>query len=181
MAGRRPRRARTAGVGRPLDAAGARLVAFDLLARKAWSTRELTRRLCRRGAAPEVAGAVAADLEARGYLNDEAFARWWAQARAERRRVGSLRLHRELRAKGISVELAAGAIAAAFAEGPELERALAAGRQRLPALRGRPERAPARLCAFLLRRGYPPSVARHVVRQLCGADLDEALTGDERV
>jgi hypothetical protein len=40
---------------------------------------------------------------------------------------------------------------------------------------------PARLCAYLLRRGYPPSVARQVVSQLCGADLGEALTEDERV
>jgi regulatory protein len=177
----RPRRARTARAGPTLDAKAATLAAFDLLARKAWSTRDLTRRLCRRGAALEIARGVVADLEARGYLDDEAFARWWAQARAERRRVGSLRLRRELRAKGISAELAAGAITAAFEEGPELERALAAGRQRLPALSGTPARVPARLCAYLLRRGYPPSVARQVVRQLCGADLGEALTEDERV
>ena len=181
MPGRRPRRVGSARAGRPLDAKAATLAAFDLLARKAWSTRELTRRLCRRGATPEVARAVVADLKTRGYLDDEAFARWWAQARAERRRVGSLRLRSELRAKGIPPELAAGAITAAFEEGPELERALAAGRHRLPALRGAPARVPARLCAYLLRRGYPPSVARQVVSQLCGADLGEALIEDERV
>jgi regulatory protein len=167
---------------RPLDARAARLAALDLLARKAWSTRDLTRRLGRRGAAPDVARAVVADLEARGYLDDEAFARWWAQARAERRRIGSLRLRRELRAKGIAPALTAGAVEAAFEAGSELERALEAGRRRLPALsRAAPDRAPARLCGHLLRRGYPPSIVREVVRRLIGADLDEALAEGDGV
>src|SRR5262249_29277250 len=112
----------------------------------------------------------------------EAFARWWAQARAERRRIGSRRLQQELRTRGISAELAASAVTAAFQEGPELERALAAGRQRLRALRGKPERVPARLFAYLLRRGYPPTVVRQAVRELCGADLERApIEDDERV
>jgi regulatory protein len=177
--GRRPRRARADA---PLDAKAATAAAFDLLARKAWSVRDLARRLGRRGATPETARAVVADLQARGYLDDEAFARWWAQARAERRRVGSRRLQQELRTRGIPAELAADAIAAAFQDGSELERALAAGRQRLPGLRGKPERVPARLFAYLTRRGYPPTVVRQVVRALCGADLDPAPTeDDERV
>src|SRR5215831_9888688 len=71
-----------------LDAKGAKLAAFDLLARRAFSTRELTRRLGRRGAPPEIARAVVLELEARGYLNDEAFARWWAQSRSAGRRIG---------------------------------------------------------------------------------------------
>lgn len=181
MAGQGPRRARPAGAEPPLDAKAAMRVAIDLLARKAWSTRDLTARLRRRGAPLEIARAIVADLAARGYLNDEVFARWWAQARAERRQVGSLRLQRELRARGITPELAAGAIAAAFEEGPELARALAAGRRRLPALRGKPERVPARLFTYLLRRGYPPAITRQVVRQLCGADLGESPADDERV
>jgi len=177
--GRRPRRARAET---PLDANAARAVAFDLLARKAWSVRDLTRRLGRRGATPETARAVVADLQVRGYLDDDAFARWWAQARAERRRIGSRRLQQELRTRGIAAELAASAIAAAFQDSPELERALAAGRQRLPGLRGKPERAPARLFAHLLRRGYPPTVVRQVVRALCGADLEPTpIDDDERV
>ena len=79
----------------------------------------------------------------RGYLDDEAFARWWAEARAAGRRVGSVRLRQELRAKGIARELAAAAVAAAFEEASELERALDAGARRLPALpRQRRERVP---------------------------------------
>ena len=102
------RRARRPGERRPqptLDEKAARLAAFDLLARKSWSGRELTRRLRRRGAPAEIAQAVVADLTTRGYVDDQAFARWWAEARARGRRVGSRRLRQELLAKGIPREM----------------------------------------------------------------------------
>ena len=174
MGGRRPRRTRAPRERPPLDAKAARLAAFDLLARKPWSTGELARRLRRRGALPEIARAVVADLQSRGYLNDQAFAQRWAEARAQERGIGSLRLSRELSAKGIPRELAAPAIEAAF-EGSEESRALEAARRRLPALRrAAPDRAPARLAGYLLRRGYPPSLVRRIVKRLVGADLGEA-------
>src|SRR5262249_57997003 len=84
-----------------LDEKAEKLAAFELLAHHAWSTRELIRRLRRRGAPADVAGTVVAELQSRGYLDDEAFARWWAQARAEGRRIGSIRLRQELTTKGI--------------------------------------------------------------------------------
>ena len=163
-----------------LDAKAARRAAVDLLARKAWSRRELTRRLERRGAPVNVAADVVAELAARGYLDDEGFARWWAQARGQGRRVGSMRLRQELLAKGISRELAAAAVTAAFAETSELERALDAGRRRLAALsRASRGRVPARLADYLLRRGYPPSVAARVVRTLlAGAEDAETAVPD---
>jgi regulatory protein len=167
------RRAPRAGEPRPAprfpvwDEKAARLAAFDLLARKSWSGRELTRRLRRRGASPEVAQAVVADLTGRGYVDDQAFARWWAEARARGRRIGSRRLRQELAAKGIPREMAEAAVAAAFEEVGELDRALQAGRRRLPALlRGPAARVPARLADYLLRRGYPAAAVRHTVRVL---------------
>jgi len=144
--------------------------------------RELTRRLARRGAPPEVARSVVDDLRSRGYLDDDAFARWWAQARAARRRVGSVRLGRELRDKGIEPGLTAAAIESAFAEASELDRALEAGRRRLPALARRgPERVPARLAGYLLRRGYPAPVVRLAVKRLIGDDLGEVPETGESV
>ena len=167
MPGRRTRRP---GEPRPqpnLDEKAARLAAFDLLARQSWSGRELTRRLRRRGAPAEIAQAVVADLTARGYVDDQAFARWWAEARASGRRVGSRRLRQELAAKGIPREMAEAAIAAAFEEVGETERALEAARRRLPGLlRGGGPRAAARLAVHLLRRGYPASAVRQAVRTL---------------
>jgi regulatory protein len=173
------RRRATSPPRRVLDPKAARQAAVDLLARKAWSARELAQRLRRRGAPAEVARAVVGELEARGYLDDAAYARWWAEARAQGRRVGSARLRRELGAKGIRPELAEAAIAGAFERVPELARAVEAGRRRLPALRRRrPERAGQRLRDYLLRRGYAPAVVRAALRELIGAPAAEPVAPD---
>jgi regulatory protein len=174
-----PRR-RTCAATPALDIKAARLAAFDLLARKSWSGRDLTRRLRRRGASAEIAQAVVADLTERGYVDDQAFARWWAEARARGRRVGSRRLRQELAAKGIPREMADAAVSAAFEEVGESERALQAGRRRLPALlRRQPARAAARLADYLLRRGYPASAVRAVVRTLLAERGAEAPDAEE--
>ena len=165
-----------------LDEKAAKLAAFDLLAYRSWSTRELIRRLGRRGAPADVARAVVGELQSRGYLDDEAFARWWAQARAEGRRIGSVRLRQELAAKGIPSGLAAAAIEAAFEEASELDRALEAGRRRLPALvRAAPDRAPARLSGYLLRRGYPGPLVRRVVASLIESEAGGIPDADDGV
>jgi regulatory protein len=149
--------------------------ALGLLAKKAWSSRELGRRLARRGAPTEVARDVIADLESRGYLNDLEFAHRWAETRARARNIGALRLSRELSAKGIPRDIAKSAIEAAFEGGAQEERAIAAGRRRLAGLlRATPDRVAPRLAAHLLRRGYPPAVVRRVVRRLTGTDPGES-------
>jgi regulatory protein len=164
---------------RELDAKAAKLAAFDLLARKAWSARELTSRLKRRGAPDEIARAVVAELASRGYVDDASFARFWAESRARGRRVGSRRLRLELLQKGIPRDVAAAAVAAAFEEAPEAERCLEAGRRRLPALlRAGRERAAPRLRDYLVRRGYPPSVVMRTVATLTGTRPDGDAQAD---
>lgn len=155
-----------------LDAKSARAVAYDLLARRAWSRRDLTVRLRHRGAPDEVAREVVAELEERGYVDDPAFARQWAEGRA--RSLGSYRLRNELGRRGIARPLADAAVGDAFGEGAEAARALEAARKRLPALMKRnPNRAPVKLRDFLLRRGYPAEVVSSVVRQLCAIEEPE--------
>lgn len=168
MAGRPRRRKRRDPRERPvLDEKAARTAAGDLLSRKAWTRRELTRRLERRGAPPDVAAAVVADLAGRGYLDDETLAVGWAEVRARVRKIGSVRLRQELARRGVARDAASRAVAGAFDEVPELDRALEAGKRRLAALRrARPERLGARLGDYLLRRGYPSSVVRRVVATL---------------
>jgi len=172
-----PPRVRRPGRGprkrRELDAKAAKLAAFDLLARKAWSARELTGRLKRRGAPDEIARAVVAELASRGYVDDASFARSWAESRARGRRVGSRRLRQELLQKGIPRDVAAAAVAAAFEEAPEAVRCLEAGRRRLPALlrAGLPRAAP-RLRDYLVRRGYPLAEVMRTVAALTGTRPD---------
>lgn len=173
------RRSHARGPREMLDAKAARLAAFDLLARKAWSARDLHRRLRRRGAPDEVAQAVVAELASRGYVDDAAFARFWAESRARSRRVGSRRLRQELLQKGIARDVVTTAVAAAFEEAPEALRCLEAGRRRLPALLRRgAERAAPRLRDYLARRGYPPAMVMRTVAALTGARPDEDAPAD---
>src|SRR5262249_43313038 len=159
---------------RELDAKAAKLAAFELLARKAWSARELTTRLKRRGAPDEVARAVVTELAARGYVDDAAFARFWAESRARGRRIGSRRLRKELLQKGVPRAPAAAGGAGPFEERGEAQRGRGGGRRPLPALlRAGSARAAPRLRDYLPRRGYPPADVMRTVAALTGARPDE--------
>src|SRR3989442_3076700 len=129
----RGRRARAPREPRELDAKAAKLAAFELLAMKAWSARELSRRLRRRGASAEIARGVVDELQTRGYVDDEAFARFWAETRARGRQVGSRRLRQELSQKGIPRAVAGLSVAAALVSGAQAQRWLPAGRPPPPA------------------------------------------------
>ena len=177
MRARRPRRA---GRDRVLDAGGARAVALELLSRKAWTRRDLAARLRRRGAPGAVAAAVVADLEARGWIDDRAFATAWAETRARGRGYGSRRLRQELLARGVARPLAEAAVREAFAEASEEARARAVAARRLPLLRrSDPAQAARRLAGYLERRGYPAGVVRRVVREALGVTPGgDAADGD---
>ncbi|MBI1737035.1 MAG: regulatory protein RecX [Candidatus Rokubacteria bacterium] len=152
---------------RELDARAARLAAGDLLSRRAWTRHDLAARLRRRGAPPEVADAVVEDLVGRGYVDDAAFARHWIETRAARG-YGAGRLRAELFARGVAAPIVDRALAG-LAGDHAVTTARAAALKRLPALRrGDPERVGPRLYDYLLRRGYAPSVATRVVRDVAG-------------
>jgi regulatory protein len=122
-----------------------------------------------------VAERVVVDLEARGYVDDRAFATTWAEVRARERAVGRERLREELVARGVARPLAEAAIERAFAETDELTRARAAALRRWPALERRaPDRAARRLHDYLRRRGYPGEVVRQVLRALRGDGVADA-------
>jgi regulatory protein len=168
------RRPPPAGARQALDARRARIAALDLLARKPWTRRDLTGRLRRRGAPPEVAEAVVAELEARGYVDDRAFAAAWAESRARGRSFGRQRLREELRARGVARPLVEAAIDRAFEDTTELARAQVAAVRRLAILRRRaPDQAARRLHDYLRRRGYPGDVVRQVLRSLCRDAITE--------
>jgi regulatory protein len=149
---------------RVIDAKAARLVAADLLSRRAWTEAELTRRLTRRGAPPDVAAAVVTDLIGRGYVDDDAFARNFVETRVARG-YGAARISADLRARGVAPGLVSAALAA-LDPGAQLDRARVIARRRLPALRRiAADRAAGRLRDHLLRRGFAPGVVMRVVRE----------------
>ena len=125
----------------------------------------------RRGAPASVAAEVLADLTARGYLDDAAFARHWVATRSARG-YGSARLRAELRARGVAGSLVDAALSAQGDD--ELERARAVARRRLPALqRADRTRAAARLRDHLVRRGYSAAIVSRVVRESLGLQLED--------
>ena len=97
-------------------------------------------------------------------MDDEAFARQYAEQRFGARREGSRGVEQGLRAAGIAPALAA--IAAEGASDDDEDRAAELARSRASRLRGvAPQKAFARLSSLLMRRGYSPEIARSAARK----------------
>jgi regulatory protein len=146
--------------------------ALGLLAVRPRSRRELERRLlAARFEADEVQD-VLVRLERVGLVDDEAFARQFAEHRFGSRKEGSRAVVQGLRAAGIAPSLAE----AVSREGPhdEEERAVSLARSRASRLSGvPPEKAFARLSSLLMRRGYGPEMARSAARMALEIQFSE--------
>lgn len=155
----RPRRELTPELrqrlGEAADAQAAFRYIVAALGRRSFARRDLERRMVRKGHGP---GATAAALDraaAAGLIDDAAFAREFASAKAARGR-GPARLLRDLFAMGVARDLAQTAVDSAWAERSETgdpTRALAAKRARQLGDIPRPAKR-RRLLAFLARRGF---------------------------
>jgi regulatory protein len=138
--------------------------ALGLLAVRPRSRRELERRLlAARFEADEVQD-VLTRLERVGLVDDEAFARQFAEHRFGSRKEGTRAVMQGLRAAGIAPGLAE--TVAQDAPGDDEERAADLARSRVSRLSGVPsEKAFARLSSLLMRRGYGPEIARSAARK----------------
>jgi regulatory protein len=138
--------------------------ALGLLAVRPRSRRELERRLLAARFEHDEVQDVLTRLERVGLVDDEAFARQYAEHRFGSRKEGSRGVEQGLRAAGI-----APALAASVAEGTpddDEERAAELARSRASRLRGvAPPKAFARLSSLLMRRGYSPEIARSAARK----------------
>lgn len=138
--------------------------ALGLLAVRPRSRRELERRLLQARFEVEEVRDVLRRLERVGLVDDEAFARQYAEHRFGTRREGGRAVANGLRAAGISPQLAAATAEAAPDE--EEDRADALARSRATRLRGvEPQKAFARLSSLLVRRGYSHEIARRATRR----------------
>jgi regulatory protein len=140
----------------------------NLLARSARTERELRRRLARPvWSTPEMVEDVVAALKRYRYVDDEDFARRYAERRASAGKSGARLLRLELRAKGISdKETIERAVAEAFDRAPETDAVDALIEKRL---KSRPISGPddlRRLRDFLLRRGFDPETVYDRLRKL---------------
>jgi regulatory protein len=137
---------------------------------------ELERRLRRAAATEEVITATLDRLAAMGYVDDTAFARWWAEQRDRHAPRGRRMVEAELRQHGVprdvlesfrGEELAEPALDAGSVPGSEAERARTALDRHL---KGRPipldPRGRQRVGAFLMRRGFDPETVRAAIREV---------------
>lgn len=143
--------------------------ALRLLAIRPRTGEELRLRLLRRGFSQEVVERVLARAEEAAVVNDQLFARLYAQDRLLSRPCPRRRVAWELRARGVEEAVAEEAARAALPELSEEElarRALASRRRRWESL---PRQAAlGRAFSFLLRRGFTPELARKVVEEAFG-------------
>ena len=163
-------------------------IAVRFLGTRPRTRRELLLRLRRAGATDEVSDATLARLERLGYVDDIAFARWWAEERDRHAPRGRRMVEAELRQRGIPREVLdelrggerpAPSLDGEAVPGTEPERASAA----LSAhLRGRPmptdPKVVQRLGAFLMRRGFDPETARATLRAAAAESTPGGSTSD---
>lgn len=136
----------------------ARERALRVLGYRDRSTRELEKRLVDDGYPTGIARELTVRLTTLGLLDDERFAHSWARTRAAAG-FGSARIGRELKDKGLPPATIDAALAAAFEEADEVERARAVLGNRTPASRSEREK----LVQKLVRRGFSFGVALKAV------------------
>lgn len=156
--------------------------AARFLAARPRSRAEVRRRLLRpsphRAPPPEAVVERALDrLERMGYLDDAAFAAYWAEQRERFSPRSARAVRQELRQRGVDAETAA---ASADPDDDEA-RAISAGRKRLASLaQADYQTFYTRMGGFLQRRGFGYGVARVAIRQLWAESRGEGYTGAEQ-
>lgn len=146
----------------------AREAALTLLAARARAHGELGERLKRKGYSPDAVGWACAEMVRLGLLDDSAFSESWVRDRLLLRPKGRRALAAELRAKGVSGEVAAGAIERVMADEAVDERTLClAAAEKWMRTQGarvadRKVRE-RRLAGFLARRGFGGGVVRQAL------------------
>jgi regulatory protein len=150
-----------------------REAAWRLLSLRPRSRAELARGLRQRKFRAAATDAVVEELARRGYLDDEAFAKIFAEERA-RRRHGPRLIEQELRARGVDSTNAREA--AAGTHTPESQRESARALLEKWNRRTKPEDPQKRRVAaanFLARRGFDSDIVWDAVRDILGAPHED--------
>jgi regulatory protein len=132
-------------------------IAWSYLNRRERTVAEMRRHLERAGIADADVEQAIATLTGEGYLDDERFARLFAEDKRALEHWGSERIERSLFARGVDAEHVRAAIAGETSAS-ELERALSLLRRRFPSA-PRTRRDRDRALGVLLRKGYDSELA----------------------
>lgn len=151
------------------EQAKARERLFVLLKYRPRSVAEARRRLEQAGFSPKAIQAVLDEAQAKGWLDDEVFARLWIRDRLQRNPKSRALLARELRAQGLPDEVIERALSRETRDWDEAEALRQLIAERLARYRGLgldPRTLERRLYGFLRRRGFSPEAIRRELRSL---------------
>ncbi|MGC9530520.1 MAG: regulatory protein RecX [Candidatus Bipolaricaulaceae bacterium] len=156
---------------KPRDEAWAWRYLSRLLAVRPRTEAEVCRRLSEKGCPPQVVEATLRRARQAGLVDDALFARLYAEDRLSSRPRARRLVAHELRARGVEPATARRVAQSVLPECDDRELARRALRARLPLWQGLPrEPVKRRAYAFLLRRGFPPAVAREAVEELVAGE-----------
>ena len=133
-----------------------------LLARRPYSSTEITRYLRRHQIDGEIIQNVIDDLTEAKLIDDDAFAAYWVEQRETFRPRSRLALRQELNQKGVEREI----VAEALSEVDEIDAARRVAQKQAGRWRGLPEAEwRAKLTRYLMRQGYPYDIVSEVVTE----------------
>lgn len=141
-------------------------MAIRYLARAERSASQVEQYVQGKGASRAQGHAVVRELERRGYLDDQAYATRWAEARLSRRPMGRERLKLELLGRGFEDPVAERALQSAYRSISEQELACRA-------LEGRMTMRPLQWVRFLRQRGFDDDTIQQVTQVDLETGLDE--------
>jgi regulatory protein len=144
--------------------------AVRFLSYRSRSEAEVQTKLTQLGFPAKVVEETIKRLRALNYLNDEAFARAWAQGMTEGRGYGPLRIERDLRQKGIAKSVISRILGETFGSQEGKERAKMLLEKRFRGKDLHEAKTLRRAVSFLQRRGYRDSVIAELLRQPLGDD-----------
>ncbi|MNB73218.1 Regulatory protein RecX [compost metagenome] len=144
------------------------------LERKPRTAMEMTRRLRQKEIGETVIEEVLGRLIRERLIDDDQYARQWAEQRVTAHRRGKLWVRQELRGKGIAKETIAEALGEISPE-QEKESAMQLGAKKWNTIRGDLMDKRRKTGAFLMRRGYSGEIVRVVLNSL---KEDEADAGE---
>lgn len=155
-----------ASSGQSHDAEKARAYAFLLLKFRLRSEAELKARLKQKGFSEELSRDTINFLKDKEFIDDRVFAKGWVASRLKRS-FGIRRIKQELIAKGLDKGIIEDSLLQAQKNYSEDQAASQLAQQRFSKLRNiEPQKAKARVYAYLLRRGFSPDVVSEIIKQL---------------
>jgi regulatory protein len=142
-------------------------MAIRYLARAERTAAQVEQYVQGKGASPAQGHGVIRELQRQGYLDDQAYATRWAEARLSRRPMGRERLKLELLSRGFEEPVAERALKSAYRSISEQELAC-------QALEGRTTRTrPLQWVRFLRQRGFDDDTIQQVTQVDLETGLDE--------